>query len=57
MTFIKNFLKDEQGQDMVEYALLLGFVALASAAILPQVATAIGAIWEQTETDLGDALP
>jgi len=28
-----DFLRDEQGQDLVEYALLVAFVALASAAL------------------------
>jgi Flp pilus assembly pilin Flp len=28
-----NFLRDESGQDLVEYTLLLAFVALASAAL------------------------
>ena len=30
MTYLKHFLKDEEGQDMVEYALLLGFIALVA---------------------------
>jgi Flp pilus assembly pilin Flp len=32
---MKAFLKDEEGQDLVEYALLLVFLALAAIAILP----------------------
>ena len=31
-TMIKNFTSDEQGQDLIEYTLLMAFVALASAA-------------------------
>ena len=34
MTFLKKFFNDEEGQDLVEYALLLGFVALAATAAL-----------------------
>jgi Flp pilus assembly pilin Flp len=30
---LRKFWRDEQGQDLVEYALLVAFVALASAAI------------------------
>ena len=33
MNFLHRFLKDEQGQDLIEYTLLMAFVALASAAI------------------------
>ena len=29
MTFLRNFWKDEQGQDLIEYTLLMAFVALA----------------------------
>jgi Flp pilus assembly pilin Flp len=28
-----SFLRDEQGQDLIEYTLLMAFVALASAAL------------------------
>jgi Flp pilus assembly pilin Flp len=28
-----NFLREEQGQDLAEYALVIAFVALASAAL------------------------
>ena len=30
---MSNFVHDEQGQDLIEYTLLLAFVALASAAL------------------------
>jgi pilus assembly protein Flp/PilA len=45
MTFLKNFIRDEEGQDLVEYALLLGFVALASTAILTSVGQDINALF------------
>ena len=32
-TFFKNFWNDQQGQDLIEYTLLMAFVALASAAL------------------------
>jgi pilus assembly protein Flp/PilA len=28
MQFIKNFIREEEGQDVVEYALVIGLVAL-----------------------------
>jgi Flp pilus assembly pilin Flp len=40
-----NFLRDEQGQDLVEYTLLLAFVALASAALFIGAGTAVKGIW------------
>jgi Flp pilus assembly pilin Flp len=45
MNFLKNLLKDEQGQDLIEYTLLLAFVALAAAALFTNVGTSISSIW------------
>ncbi len=45
MNFLKNFLIDEQGQDLIEYTLLLAFVALAAAALFTSVGTSITGIW------------
>ena len=39
--FLRNIFKDEQGQDLIEYALMAGFVAVAAGAIMPNVATSI----------------
>ena len=33
MTLLRNFWNEEQGQDLIEYTLLMAFVALASAAL------------------------
>ena len=33
MTFLRNLWNEEQGQDLIEYTLLMAFVALASAAL------------------------
>ena len=33
MMFPRNFWREEQGQDLIEYTLLMAFVALASAAL------------------------
>ena len=45
MTTFVNFLREEQGQDLVEYTLLLAFVALASAAIFIGAGASIAGIW------------
>ena len=42
---IYNFIREEQGQDLVEYTLLLAFVCLASAALFINAGNSIGAIW------------
>ena len=37
--------KDTRGQDLIEYALMAGFVAVAAGAIMPNVATSISQIF------------
>jgi pilus assembly protein Flp/PilA len=50
---MKNFLlklkvmKDTRGQDLIEYALMAGFVAVAAGAIMPGVATSISTIFSK----------
>ena len=42
---LSAFWNEENGQDMVEYSLLLGFVALSGAAILTDLRTHTVSIW------------
>ena len=50
---MKNFLlklkaiKDTRGQDLIEYALMAGFVAVAAGAVMPGVASSISTIFSQ----------
>ena len=55
MTFLKNFLNDEQGQDMVEYTLILAFVALAAGALYNGIAGDVTSIWTKASTHMNDA--
>ena len=55
MTILKQFLKDDQGQDLIEYTLLLAFVALASAALFINAGGSIATIWNITNSRLGNA--
>ena len=54
-TMIKNFTTDEQGQDLIEYTLLMAFIALASAAIFISAGGSINAIWQTGSTELSGA--
>jgi Flp pilus assembly pilin Flp len=38
---------DERGQDLIEYALMAGFVAVSAGAIMPGVATSISKIFSK----------
>ncbi len=51
MTFLRNFWKDEQGQDLIEYTLLMAFVALASAALFLGAGGSIKGIWSRPITN------
>jgi Flp pilus assembly pilin Flp len=50
-----QFVKDEQGQDLIEYTLLMAFVALASAAIFVSAGKSVGTIWSSASTQLLNA--
>jgi Flp pilus assembly pilin Flp len=51
----KQFLNDESGQDLVEYTLILAFVALAAAALMTTMGTSINTIWTSADTQLSGA--
>ena len=40
-------LRDTKGQDLIEYALMAGFVAVAAGAVMPGVASSIRTIFSQ----------
>ena len=50
---IKALASDERGQDLVEYALLLVFIALAAIAVLPTLGSAINNVFSQSASTLG----
>jgi pilus assembly protein Flp/PilA len=43
--YIKNFWNDTQGQDLVEYALAAGMVAVAAVAAMPQLSTVVNTVF------------
>ena len=52
MTFLKNFFVEEEGQDLIEYTLLMAFVALASAALFIGAGGSVKGIWSTTNSQL-----
>ena len=52
---LKNFLQDEQAQDLIEYTLLLAFVCLATAALFISSGGSLSGIWITANTDLTTA--
>ncbi|MBI3470533.1 MAG: Flp family type IVb pilin [Candidatus Solibacter usitatus] len=39
--------KDRKGQDLIEYALMAGFVAVAAGAVMPGVASSINIVFSK----------
>lgn len=46
---------DTRGQDLIEYALMAGFVAVAAGAIMPSVANSISTIFSKISSVMTDA--
>ncbi|MGH9658372.1 MAG: Flp family type IVb pilin, partial [Bryobacteraceae bacterium] len=47
--------KDTKGQDLIEYALMAGFVAVAAGAVLPNISTQISIIFQKVNSLLVQA--
>jgi Flp pilus assembly pilin Flp len=45
-----NALRETRGQDLIEYALMAGFVAVAAGAIMPGVASSISTIFSKVSS-------
>jgi len=44
--------KDTRGQDLIEYALMAGFVAVAAGALMPGVSTSVSTIFSKIQSVL-----
>jgi pilus assembly protein Flp/PilA len=52
---LKALSRDKKGQDLVEYALLAGFIAVAAGALLPGISTSISTIFSKMASVLTNA--
>jgi len=52
MAMWKRLLRDEEGQDLTEYALLLVFVALTTAGLVAGPMSSVNQIWVQGNSEL-----
>jgi pilus assembly protein Flp/PilA len=50
-----RIIKDTKGQDLIEYALMAGFVAVAAGAIMPGVSTSISTIFTKVASVTSEA--
>jgi Flp pilus assembly pilin Flp len=51
-SFLTTFRKEENGQDLVEYSLLLAFIALGSIALVTGTGTTVKNVWTRINTNL-----
>ena len=48
--FFIRLLRDEQGQDLVEYALIVAAIALGMIAVMKDIATALSSVYQNILT-------
>lgn len=47
--------KDKHGQDLIEYALMAGFVAVAAGALMPNIASSISTVFSKISSVMAGA--
>ncbi|MBI4873224.1 MAG: Flp family type IVb pilin [Acidobacteria bacterium] len=47
MALLARIWRDTRGQDLIEYALMAGFVAVAAGAVMPNVASSISTVFQK----------
>ena len=52
---IRNLRNNIKGQDLIEYALMAGFVAVAAGALMPNVASSISTVFSKISSVMADA--
>ncbi len=52
MTFLKNLLSDEEGQDLVEYGLLISFVSIMAILALTTIGTKVSGYFTNATNQL-----
>jgi pilus assembly protein Flp/PilA len=52
MNAITRFVNDDQGADLIEYALLVGLITLAAVGSLSTIGTKIGTMWSTIATKI-----
>jgi Flp pilus assembly pilin Flp len=52
VNLVRQFLSEDQGQDLIEYTLLLAFVALASSALFLGAGRSVKSVWTASNSQL-----
>jgi Flp pilus assembly pilin Flp len=51
----RDLRQNVKGQDLIEYALMAGFVAVAAGALMPNIASSISTVFSKISSILADA--
>jgi len=51
----RKLRQEVKGQDLIEYALMAGFVAVAAGALMPNIASSISTVFSKISSILADA--
>ena len=54
-TLLVKLLRHRKGQDLIEYALMAGFVAVAAGAIMPNISQSVSTIFSQVASVMTQA--
>jgi pilus assembly protein Flp/PilA len=52
-TLLKNLVKDDQGGEVIEYALIAGLIVVAAIAVISSVGTKVVAKWQSVDDEMG----
>jgi pilus assembly protein Flp/PilA len=54
-TMLVRLVRDDQGQDLIEYALLAAFISLAAVLAIQQLGTAVNNVYTKVSSTLNTA--
>ena len=55
ISYLLDFVRNEEGQDLIEYALLVALIALVCVAALPTAGSQVNSIFDKITGKLTDA--
>jgi pilus assembly protein Flp/PilA len=55
--YLRNLVRNDEGQDLLEYALLVALIAIVCVIAVGTTGTNVNAIFEAIGSKLGEALP
>ena len=57
MDLLKRLVKEEEGQGMIEYVLIVALISIAAIIIMKAVSGSINGVWEEVNSTLDDTTP